>query len=474
MDNKGEQRHIKAVKHLQRRSNAIEGAQDGIGQDLRTIKKRLVDLGDVDTSTPDFRKRKQAHLDAMSEHKKLPDVDSETIYDEADAEFPEDTCLDDILTSDDWTVVDMRIAAHIKDFNARYALDEWDYAIAGGCGLFAAMLDLLCVKAPAKPTTEWTEEVDGVFNRGVQQAFNRLLPPDVSKKLSEEFTIGGADSSTVDQLLGAPPRTLNPWNHRLRSLSHDPILGFLFGVLDMRRGTCTVVGNDGLKIYRTKAGPVDGGLFPQLGRMFGHLLSDVNAPSAKGNRGMGLPAPFMGILRMFDSLPVGKADLGKQIEYMYVKGYDLRQFVATSIPVLIMEVMMRVFYAVKQVKLAGSPLGEALIDTMPLKMNPRFRMMLAMAYGTVTAVNGAKAAVNGAKAKMNGAKPKEYITDGLLNLNYTAWLGLVWNGFHSIKWALSDRNLKLWGEVEQKETEALERVVDQIDGLGDRAERLPV
>ena len=457
MNNKDEQKNIKTVKLLQRRSDVIEEAHDGIGEDIPAIKKRLAELGDVDTSTPDFRKRKQAHLDAMSERKKLPDVDSETIFDEAEAAFPKDACLDDILTSDDWAVVNKRIAAHIKDFNARYALDGWDYAIAGGCGLFVAMLDLLFVKAPAKPTTKWTKKVDGVFNRGVQQAFNRLLPPDVSKKLSK-LTIGGADSRTVDQLLGAPRGTLNPKNHRLRSLSHDPILGFLFGVLDMQRGTCTVVGSDGLKIYPTTAEPVDGGLFPLLGRLFGHLLSDANAPSNKGNKGMGLPAPFMGILRMFDGLPAGDSDLGKQIECMYVKGYDLRQFAATSIPVLIMEVMMRVFYAVKQVKFAGSPLGEALLDTMPLKMNPRFRMMLAMAYGTIAAVNGGKV----------------YVTKDILNLNYAAWLGLVWNGFHAIKWSLLDRNLKLWGEVEQKEIAALERVVDQIDGLGDRAERLPV
>ena len=138
----------------------------------------------------------------MSERKKIPDVDLETIYDEAEAAFPEDAYLDDILTPDDRAVVKKRIAAHIEDFNARHALDRWDYAIAGGCGLFAAMLDLLFVKAPPKPKkTEWTKKVDGVFNRGVQQAFNRLLPPDVSKKLSK-LTIGSADSRTVDQLLG--------------------------------------------------------------------------------------------------------------------------------------------------------------------------------------------------------------------------------------------------------------------------------
>ena len=458
MTSRDEQRNIKAIRLLKKRSDTIEEAHDEIDRGIRDINRRLPELGDVDKSTPDFAKRKQAHLDAMSEHKELTDVDRETIYNEAEVAYPEDAHLDDILTAGDWKIVDKRIAAYIKDFNARYALDGWDYAIAGGCGLFAAMLDLLFVKAPAKPTTEWTKEVDGVFNKWVQQGFNSLLPPDISKELGRLNTIGGADSSTVAQLLGALPGTLNPMNHRLRSLSHDPILGFLFGVLDMQRGTCTVIENGGLNIYQTTKEPVDGSLFQLLGRLFGHLLSDVNAPSAKGNRGMGLPAPFMGFLRMFDSLPVGDSDLGKQIEYMYVKGYDFRQFVVTSIPVLIMEVMMRVFYAVKQVKHAGAPLGEALMDTMPMKMNPRFRMMLAMAYGTVASVNGAKV----------------YITKDILNLNYAAWLGFIWNGSHAIKWALLDRSLKLWGEVEQKEIEALERIVGQIDGLADRARRLPV
>ena len=457
MTSRDEQRNIKAIRLLQKRSDTIEEAHDEIDKEISTTKRRLAELGDVDKSTPDFVKRKQAYLDAMSEHKELTDVDSGTMYNEAEAAYPEDVNLDDILTAGDWKIVDKRIAAYIKDFNARYALDRWDYAIAGGCGLFAAMLDLLFVKAPAKPTTEWTKEVDGVFNGWVQQGFNRLLPPDVSGELGRLNTIGGADSSTVAQLLGAPPGTLSPRGHRLRSLSHDPILGFLFGVLDMQRGTCTVIENGGLNIYQTTKEPVDGSLFQLLGRLFGHLLSDVNAPSATGNRGMGLPAPFMGILRMFDSLPVGDSNLGRQID-MYANGYDFRQFVVTSIPVLIMEVMMRVFYAVKQVKRAGAPLGEALMDTMPLKMNPRFRMMLAMAYGTVASVNGAKV----------------YITQEILNLNYAAWLGFIWNGSHAIKWALLDRDLKLWGEVEQKEIEALERIVDQIDGLTGRVGRLPV
>ena len=140
---------------------------------------------------------------------------------------------------------------------------------------------------------------------------------------------------------------------------------------------------------------------------------------------------------------------------MYVKGCDFRQFVVTSIPMLIMEVMMRVFYAVKQVKLTGSTLGMALIDTMPEMMNPRFRMMLAMGYGIVSAVNAGKVC----------------ITQDILNLNYAAWLGLVWNGFHAIKWILLEKDLKLWEEFERKEIEELKCIADRMEGLVERAQR---
>ena len=85
-------------------------------------------------------------------------------------------------------------------------------------------------------------------------------------------------------------------NHRLRALSHDPVLGFLFGVLDMRRGTCTVIENGIFKIYPTTQYPVDGGLFELLGRLFGHLLSDVNAPTPHGNRGDGFAGSLHGSL----------------------------------------------------------------------------------------------------------------------------------------------------------------------------------
>lgn len=452
------QKNRKAIKLIQDRSSDINKAHLEIANDIDAIKKRLADLGAAELAqSPEYRRKKDEHLAAMSGDGSLAAADLEVIHQEAEVRYPDPIALKDILTIDDWREVEQRLDGHIADFNRRYSLDGWDYAIAGSCGLFAAMLDLLCVRAPPKPTVGWSNQVNGVFNTWVQKAFNRVLPPDLGNALSKANPIGAPDCSVTKDLIGAPSKVLNPLNHRLRSLAHDPLFGFLFGVCDTLNGTCTVVTEGRLRSFPSTKEPTDGNILQMLGRMLGHLLSDVNAPSAKGNRGMGLPAPFMGLLRMFEGIPVGDSDFGKQIEWMYINGYDFRQFVVTSIPMTIMEVLLRAFYVVKQMKLYDAPLGQTIVDTMPVKLNPRFRMMLALAYGTSSAVNAGKM----------------YITQNILNANYASWMGLVWNGFHALKWALLDRHLRLWDGIEQREIEEIESIAAKLGLLQVRASQLP-
>jgi hypothetical protein len=463
-------RELKAIKLLQARDDEIVDANAGNATGLGDAKRRLLALGGAAEAMrgEDFARRKAAALAAMAGGGELEHTELVAIYAEAEARYIEPVGLADILSIEDFAEAERRVNQHVLDFNRRYGLDGWDYAIAGACGLFAAMLDLLFVRAPLKPTAAWTKQVDGVFNKAVQTGFNRLIPRDLSAALSKGFPIGAPDTSTLADLIGAPARALNPTNHRLRSLAHDPLLGFIFGVLDMRNGTCTTVVNGVIQSIPSTKGVTDGTVFQLLGKIFGHLLSDVNAPTSNGNRGMGLPAPFMGLLRMLEGIPVpgkpskanpiGMSDFGKQIEYMYVNGYDLRQFAAASFPMVIMEVLMRAFYTFKQMKLHGAGFAETMLDTVPGRMNPRFRTMLALAYGTSSAVNAGKM----------------YVTGNILNANYAAWMGLAWNGFHALKWELHDKHAQLWGEVEAKEIAELERLVGEMDALEARAASLPV
>lgn len=453
------QYEIKAIKLLQDRALDISNNQSEIDREIDEIKKRLASLNGLDgIDHSDFMAKKESRLQGLTSGVAITEVSLHDIYLEAGLRYQESMTLNDILTENDLEKIDDKLDKRIHDFNLRYRLDKWDYAIAGSCGLFAAMLDLLCIKAPSKPTVKWNKKVDGIFNEWVQNAFNRILPPDISDTLSKLNTIGAPDSSVITDLIGAPAKALNPINHRLRSLAHDPILGLFFGVFDMMNGTCTVVRNGEILSFPSTKGPMKGNVFQLLGRMLGHLLSDVNAPSAKGNRGMGLPAPFMGILRMFEGIPVGESNFGKQIEWMYVNGYDFRQFVVSSVPMAIMEVLLRIFYVIKQMKLYGAPFGESILDTMPMNINPRFRIMLALSYGTSSAVNAGKM----------------YVTKNIMNANYASWMGLTWNGFHALKWAIFDRQLKLWNEIEAKEIEEIESLIGDLDRLNTRASQLPI
>jgi hypothetical protein len=192
--------------------------------------------------------------------------------------------------------------------------------------------------------------------------------------------------------------------------------------------------------------------------MFQHLLSDVNAPSEAGNRGMGLPAPFMGFLRMLNGVKFEESTFGRQMDWLYLKGYDFRQFITTSIPMSVMEILIRVFYCIKQVNEYDRDFFESLYDTLPIVMNPRFRVMLAIAYGVSSSVNAGKV----------------YITNSLLNVNYASWMGLVWNGFHALRWTLFTKHYRFWSEVEFKEIERIERLCDNIRQLKDRVAYLPV
>lgn len=453
------QNELDAIRLLQERSNSIARQHDVIGDDLDDIKKQLAALvadTPVDKTELALEIEKQAKR-PHTQFSPLPPHSLSDIYHEASTRFMGETTFGHILSEDDLLATSRRINQHVEAFNREYNLDGWDYAIGGSCGLIAAMIDLLCVKAPPKPTTKWTEKVDGVFNLWVQEAFNKALPPELSKLLSEKYKIGAPDTSVTNKLVDAYGKVLNPVNHRLRSLSHDPILGVIFGVMDMLRGTCTVVHNGAIVSYPSSVPSPDGTIFELIGRMIGHLFSDVNAPSKNGNRGMGLPAPFMGLLRMIEGIPIGDSNFGKQVEYMYVNGYDFRQFVVTSIPMMIMEILLRVFFIAKQMNVYGLSFCEATMQTMPTKMHPRFRMILAMAYGTSSAVNAGKI----------------YVTKNLLNLNYASWMGLVWNGFHAFKWALHDRHVKMWDGITEKEIARIEQLGQNLDGLIVRADSLP-
>jgi hypothetical protein len=365
----------------------------------------------------------------------------------------------DILSDDDLLKVDSKVNSYIESFNKKHQLDGWDYAIGGGVGLFCGILDVLFVQKPLKPTVDFSQQVDGLFNQWSQDAINKLLPPEFSKLLEKQFKIGGADARISEDLLFQNVDKFNPVNHRFKALGHDPVLAFFIGALDVMNGTCTIIDNGSIKVLDTLRGSTGNySFFEALGMMLGHLASDFNTPSGAGNRGMGIPAPLMSLFGGMKGVRIGDQDIADLAEFMYVKGYDARHFVTMSIPVLIGEILIRVLYIVKEMKRNNRGFFDVFKETLPFNLSHRFRMILNISYGTMVAINAGKVA----------------LTNNILDANYTMWVAFTWHTFHSLHWLIWGKGSELQKYVDDELAKELSSLMLKIEDLTSKAASLPI
>ena len=214
--------------------------------------------------------------------------------------------------------------------------------------------------------------------------------------------------------------TLSPDFHRLLQLGHDPILGFIFGVLDMLRCTMTTIDYQGkfvVQIMECYSDRKAADLFEAIAKVFLHMLSDVNTPA-------GLPVPFMAIFNklQFGTIGAEGINISELVKGMYGQGYDFRHFCAMSIPVMITEVIVRVSYFVKRLSE-----GHAFLEAIPFGLDhqkkPKLATMLFIAHSACTAINAGKIV----------------FTKNPMDINYPQWISFARYSIKQLKWALMDK-----------------------------------
>jgi hypothetical protein len=447
---------IKVVKFLQNRAESVASMHSGIEQDLNDLKQQLQVALDESCY---LENNASVHIEYDVVSTPLTRTSFLEIVAIANSEIPESVGFRDILSDEDLVEVDSKINSYINVFNKKHQLDGWDYAIGGGVGVFCGILDVLFVQKPLKPTAPYSQKVNGIFNQWSQSAINNLIPPELSKQLEKKYKIGGADSRSAADIMGNLSGSFNPINHRFKSLAHDPVLALFIGALDVMNGTCTIFDEGTVKVSKTAKGTAgDFSFFEALGMMLGHLASDFNAPSAKGNRGMGLPAPLMGLFGSLKGVQIGEKDIATLAEYMYVQGYDARHFVTMSIPVLISEVLIRVLYISKEMKYNNRGFTGVFMETLPFNVSPRFRLVLNISYGTMVAINSGKIA----------------LSRNILDANYAMWMAFTWHTFHSLYWLLWAKSSELQGYIDDELSKELADLQLKIDDLSQKAEFLQV
>ena len=446
---------IKVIKLIQQEAGKVDSVHSEIGTDLQNIKALLLKALEEDSYLDKSTVRAKSHTSPTYLAKKS----FSELVDIANSKIPDEVGFRDILGYDDLLKIDSKVNTYIETFNKKHKLDGWDYAIGGGVGLFCAILDILFVQKPLKPTAKYFQKINGLFNQWSQTAINHLIPPDLSKILEKSFKIGGSDSRLSQDFIDSISGKFNPINHRFKSLNHDPVLACFIGALDVMNGTCTIVDNGSIKVLNTVRGASgEYNFFEALGMILGHLASDFNAPSAKGNRGMGIPAPLMGLFGMLKGVKVNNTEIANLAEYMYVKGYDARHFVTMSIPVLISEILIRVLYITKEMQFNNQSFIDVFKETLPISLSPHFRMILNISYGTMVSINSGKVA----------------ITNNILNANYAMWLAFTWHTFHSIYWLVWTKNSELQKYIDDELSKELSDLQLKINNLSKEAEFLPI
>jgi hypothetical protein len=345
---------------------------------------------------------------------------------EAESKIDYEVSFNDVLSEDELQKVHNEYIALREAFDSIHRLDGWDWTIAGVSGTVAALVDIFLVQMPKHSGIGGTKGHEGgsLSNWFREHIQNSLTPEEISKLERDNWVPYDAANN---QNLNIDIDGLNSRTHRFQSLGHDPILGFIFGVKDILNGEFTAIDINGDFITQSinmsnHPEMLGMSLFNAIGTVIGHLKSDIATPA-------GLPAPLMALLQLIPGEFNGHT-FTKITRDMYVQGYNFNHFLAMSVPVMIIEVLVRLLYFVKR----HWKDGYSMKDSIPFGDKPKLQTMLFSAHTIATAANAGKV----------------YLTCSPLSINYPQWVAFFKYSIGQIKWILIDKPNKCFKYIQNE------------------------
>lgn len=334
----------------------------------------------------------------------------------ANETVPEGRSVEELLSQKERDDIDARLATLNEEFASKYQLDKFDVGIAVMSGILAAAVDMLLVGVPHRTPDKGLRGQP--LENFVRDQFEKWLPEDEMKKL--------AATSAAKVPYDAPYNAgftetcvegLNPTMHRLYSLGHDPLLGFVVGVSDILNGTITTIDKTGAAVVQQIGRYADRRattVVEALMRQFIHLKTDVNTS-------MGLPAPLMGLfnLMQFGELGTERQTVAEIVQGMYYEGYDFEHFCAQSIPTMLAELSVRTAYFGKRVH-EGHPVNESIPFSKDRERHPKLATMLFLAHSVAAGIDTGRV----------------YFSKNPMELSYPEMAVFAGYAIGQLKWAL--------------------------------------
>ena len=225
-----------------------------------------------------------------------------------------------------------------KDLPGKVTLSELDVYISIIAGVIASVIDIVFVGTP---------EVVKIYKRG-EEFDGSVLTALLRKIGSRSSTMSEifrwlSEKCSVSYDISAMKDVVSPDNHRLRSFSHDPLVGLLFAVSDIILGTATLIDNDGrIRIIVNDKGRHPMQKYLAVASYLGHLLSDICTAR-------GIPIPGFFLTQFFAG---DENSIARVAEAMYKDGYDMRHLASMSVPVIIKNMILNGYILLTQDKQA--------------------------------------------------------------------------------------------------------------------------
>ena len=398
--------------------------------------KLLTSLGYSLVNTP--------QLQLEESKKKVMVVPSwEELVNDAESVVGNNVEIEDLFTEEELKSNSQAIRMLNDEYNTLHKLDKFDVLICVSAGILGAIVDILLVGIPKK-THEGLK--GGPLSNYVRDWFEKKYPEDEMNKLASQKISKVPYDAQDNRHIKEEDRVegLSAYYHRLLSLGHDPLLGFFIGVWDIMHGTMTTIDKKGKvanQIMENYAERKESNVFAAIAKQIIHLKSDITTS-------MGLPVPLMGLFNLLQFGSIGEEDqtIAEIVQGMYFEGYDFIHFCSMSIPVMIIEVVVRLGYAIKRIK-EGHSIKESIPVILNRKNHPKLPTMLFIGHSVSTAVNAGKI----------------LFTKNPMAINYPQWISFARYSYKQLKWVLFRKPRLRDAYVRGEITEKLQEVYDEID-----------
>ncbi|WP_446001992.1 hypothetical protein [Weissella viridescens] len=249
-------------------------------------------------------------------------------------------------------------------------LEKFDYAMAASIGAIMSLVDILFVgrvttgkKVPQSVLSKWTDKQFDNLVKGYAwlDGWNPKKDGSPFTYLEREHKVSYDSATTLHLKEEWKEGKLTPGNHHLVSVAHSPsLIGLIFGVLDQLNGGVSLFNADG-SITFVKSTNVNNDLsentikkiVESIVNWFGHTMSDISGNSGSKYRGAGLPPTF---ITLSQKINIGSFTInGKEgmtvanvTGWLFEQGLDVRMLTTQSIPVIVGETLIRLYWMCKQ------------------------------------------------------------------------------------------------------------------------------